>query len=93
MTEPRTEAGRRLLDLLYNEDDDVTFTAGQVIDIVVAIEEEARAESWAIQPNLVLDVDRLGQVIYEMGIDDLDLPDAHKLAAHIVTRLGEPTDE
>ena len=33
-------------------------------------------------------VDRLGQVLYEMGIDDLDLPDAQKLAAHIVTRLG-----
>lgn len=56
-------------------------------------EGDDKAESWALQPSLVLDADRLGQVIYEMGIDDLDLPDAHKLAAHIVTRLEKAADE
>ena len=40
-----------------------------------------------------LDVERLGQVIYEMGVDDLDLPDAQKLAAHIAARLSRPSDE
>lgn len=38
-----------------------------------------------------LDVDRLGLVIYEMGVDDLDLPDARKLAAHIATRYTPPS--
>ena len=40
-----------------------------------------------------LDVERLGQVIYEMGIDDLDLPDAQKLAAHILARLYREADQ
>lgn len=41
MTEPRTDAGRALLDLLYNEDDDAAFTAQQVIDAIRAVEIEA----------------------------------------------------
>jgi hypothetical protein len=36
---PRTEAGRRLLDLLYNEDEEASFTDQQVMDGVVAIED------------------------------------------------------
>ena len=48
----------------------------------------------ASQERPPIDVERLGWVIYEMGIDDLDLPDAEKLAAHIYARLsgsvGEP---
>jgi hypothetical protein len=40
---PRTEAGRALLDLLYNEDETATFTAHQVVAAILAIEQESAA--------------------------------------------------
>jgi hypothetical protein len=43
-------------------------------------------------PATGLSAEALGQVIYEMGIDDLDLPDAQKLAAHILARLTPSPD-
>ena len=50
----------------------------------------ARAASQERPP---IDVERLGWVIYEMGIDDLNLPDAEKLAAHILSRLSGSVGE
>lgn len=40
-----------------------------------------------------LDVEDLGWVLYEMGVDDLDLEDARKLAAHIIVRLAARLSE
>ncbi len=40
-----------------------------------------------------LDVDDLGWTLYEMGIDDLPLDDARKLAAHIIVRLAARVSE
>ena len=47
----------------------------------------------ASQERPPIDVERLGWVIYEMGIDDLNLPDAEKLAAHILSRLSGSVGE
>lgn len=77
---PSTEAGRAFEDALRSGEGERKAIA----EWIIAIEKAARA---AAAP--LLDVERLGQVVYEMGIDDLDLPDARKLAAHIIARLSE----
>ncbi len=83
--EARAVLVKRLNSIL----DDRWPLAGKIMSAVDEYFAHERRAGAAQRPT----AEDLGWVLYEMGVDDLSLDDARKLAAHIVVRLVANDDD